>query len=204
MGRQYLKLILSNQKKVYWFDNRSIYYLLWWLVSFSDKQVPVSALLPCPIPLPRRVGRAGDSTVESAPRSPGPDAAWPHIATSPTCNTKRIKHQHMKTYSWWNSSDKHINSLAQDCSNSSALAKELLQSCTKPSILQSCDRSSILQSCAKPSILPPYGKPCRYESPHLPQISFSIIKKTAFTGISFPTHPGKWHSRICPGFKELW
>ena len=28
----------------------------------------------------------------------------------------------------------HINGLVQDCSNSSALAMELLQSCTKPSI----------------------------------------------------------------------
>ena len=28
----------------------------------------------------------------------------------------------------------HIESLVQDCSNSSALAMELLQSCTKPSI----------------------------------------------------------------------
>ena len=30
----------------------------------------------------------------------------------------------------------HFNGLVQDCSNSSALAMELLQSCTKPSILQ--------------------------------------------------------------------
>ena len=29
---------------------------------------------------------------------------------------------------------KHIDDLVQDCSNSSALAMELLQSCTKPSI----------------------------------------------------------------------
>ena len=31
----------------------------------------------------------------------------------------------------------HINGLVQDCSNSSALAMELLQSCTKPSICKS-------------------------------------------------------------------
>ena len=30
--------------------------------------------------------------------------------------------------------DVHIDGLVQDCSNSSALAMELLQSCTKPSI----------------------------------------------------------------------
>ena len=29
----------------------------------------------------------------------------------------------------------HVDGLVQDCSNSSALAMELLQSCTKPSML---------------------------------------------------------------------
>ena len=32
----------------------------------------------------------------------------------------------------------HIDGLVQDCSNSSALALELLQSCTKPSIYKNC------------------------------------------------------------------
>ena len=34
----------------------------------------------------------------------------------------------------------YIDGLVQHCSNSSALAMELLQSCTKPSIFVSCDR----------------------------------------------------------------
>ena len=49
-----------------------------------------------------------------------------------------------------------FNGLVQDCSNSSALAMELLQSCTKPSsdgLVQDCSNSSalameLLQSCA--------------------------------------------------------
>ena len=57
-------------------------------------------------------------------------------------------------------SQDHIHDLAQDCGNSSALALELLQSCTKPLIddlAQDCCNSSALalelpQSCTKPSI----------------------------------------------------
>ena len=51
-----------------------------------------------------------------------------------------------------------IDGLVQDCSNSSALAMELLQSCTKPidGLVQDCSNSSalameLLQSCTKPS-----------------------------------------------------
>ena len=38
---------------------------------------------------------------------------------------------------------KHIDGLVQDCSNSSAYALELLQSCTKPSIYQSNNMSAL-------------------------------------------------------------
>ena len=53
---------------------------------------------------------------------------------------------------------KDINHLVQDCGNSSALAMEIQQSCTKPSdIVQDCSNSSVLamelqQSCTEPSI----------------------------------------------------
>ena len=36
---------------------------------------------------------------------------------------------------WWENVKSHFDGLTQDCSNSSALAMELLQSCTKPSAL---------------------------------------------------------------------
>ena len=44
-----------------------------------------------------------------------------------------------------NMSEWYINGIVQDCSKSSALAMELLQSCTKPSI---CTEQSRTQSCA--------------------------------------------------------
>ena len=47
----------------------------------------------------------------------------------------------------------HSDGLVQDCSNSSALAMELLQSCTKPLILCSAIAMESLQSCTKPLIL---------------------------------------------------
>ena len=40
-------------------------------------------------------------------------------------------------YIFWETLDPDIDGLVQDCSNSSALAMELLQSCTKPSICHS-------------------------------------------------------------------
>ena len=42
-------------------------------------------------------------------------------------------------YRDWYGHIHHIDGLVQDCSNSSALAMELLQSCTKPSIWFDCD-----------------------------------------------------------------
>ena len=50
-----------------------------------------------------------------------------------------------------------MGGLVQDCSISSALAMELLQSCIKPPLVQDCSISSalamgLLQYCIKPSI----------------------------------------------------
>ena len=48
------------------------------------------------------------------------------------------------------SADSHLEGLAQVCSNSSALAMELLQSCAKPSIYSQCDMAFIeLTHCNK-------------------------------------------------------
>ena len=61
----------------------------------------------------------------------------------------------MQIYSWfgkfqvWNSTESDtldIEGLAQDCSNSSALAMELLQSCAKPSICPLLNKKSITLS----------------------------------------------------------
>ena len=54
--------------------------------------------------------------------------SWCHYVTSLLCQEQPQSWQHKSKHQW------HLNGLVQDCSNSSALAMELLQSCTKPSI----------------------------------------------------------------------
>ena len=54
--------------------------------------------------------------------------SFPLVATSPTFSLSCI-------------SIHHIDGLAQDCSNSIALAMQLLQSCTKPSMFCSVNQS---------------------------------------------------------------
>ena len=62
------------------------------------------------------------------------------------------------TYSLRLTTELHIDGLVQDCSNSIALATELLQSCTKPSTLLShCERNLLLPD-GSPHRRPEKGK----------------------------------------------
>ena len=54
-----------------------------------------------------------------------------------------IVHRWFSNSMAFNWSSHYLNGLVQDCSDSSALALELLQSCTKPSIWTGADLSSI-------------------------------------------------------------
>ena len=88
---------------------------------------------------------------------------------------RRIYETSLEVKWWWISDSLYIDALMQDCSNSTANALELLQSCTKPSIwgwtkmmvisdslyidglMQDCSNSTantleLLQFCTKPSI----------------------------------------------------
>ena len=57
--------------------------------------------------------------------------------------------------------DAHIDGLVQDCSNSSALAVELLQSCTKPSICIS-QPQFVEQNCLYKIKKKVQKLPCKY------------------------------------------
>ena len=47
-------------------------------------------------------------------------------------------------HEWKTEHTKHIDGLAQDCSNSNALAREILQSCTKPSTCRTSQKTFVL------------------------------------------------------------
>ena len=87
----------------------------------------------------------------------------PGCVTSPTWrehqsnNPRAVRRRHIPCRHWNHAAKwRHIDGFVEDCSNSSALAMELLQFCAKPSIWAPCI-NGLVEDCSNSSALATFG-----------------------------------------------